>query len=376
MVTFSTPNMQPLTRTSSTSSSASPSPLLDQDFNRRPSLAPSLALTLVNQDQGTSQTTTAVPSRAASTDPFVRQGRTSKSSPVQGYRFGASSGDCNDADLGEQDITRSTTPDSDDLSSQDPERRGSSATENTLFTHSSPSPIKGAWSKTFGFTPLKKGHTVGDDDDDQQEKGQQEWNETMKTARSSTTRVDSVFHLGDGTPKEKGQVVKVTDVEKTASSSEIEDADAKATLHEDLKVDNKDLYEILEQEGLMLDSIRTDESPTRFVLIACPPDHLPDTTTSNPPPPAHPMPKTFSTAKKTVIVCLASWITILVCMCASGFSTGAHVIKDEFGLVELEGMEREDGFSAEWVWGTFGGLGLYLVSSARVDMSLGVRELT
>jgi hypothetical protein len=295
---------------------------------------------------------------------------------VRGYRFGASSDCGNDVDLGEQDITRSTTPDSDDLSSQDPERRGSSATDNTLFTPASPSPVKGGWSKTFGFTPLKKGHTVDDNDGDQHEKGQQEWNETMKTARSSTTRVDSIFHLGDGTPKEKGQAIKVTDVEKTACSSEIEDAATKPTLHQDLKVDNKDLYEILEQEGLTLDSIRTDESPTRFVLIACPPDHLPDTTISNPSPPAHPMPKTFSTAKKTVIVCLASWITILVCMCASGFSTGAHVIKDEFGLVELEGMEREDGYSGEWVWGTFGGLGLYLVSPGGVDLSSGVGELT
>jgi hypothetical protein len=28
----------------------------------------------------------------------------------------------------------------------------------------------------------------------------------------------------------------------------------------------------------------------------------------------------------------------------------------------LEGMEKESGHSNEWVWGTFGGLGLYLVS--------------
>jgi hypothetical protein len=181
MVTFAAPNMRALTPASSSSaSSSSSSSLPEDDFTRRPSLAPSLALTLVNQDQGASQTTTAVPSRVPSSDPYARRGPTSNSSPAQGYRFGSWSEQDINADLRVQDITRSSTPDSDDLSLQDPERRGSSATDKTLF---SPSPVKGAWSSSFGFTPLKKGHTGDDGDDVQQEKGQEEWNETMKSAR-------------------------------------------------------------------------------------------------------------------------------------------------------------------------------------------------
>ena len=195
-----------------------------------------------------------------------------------------------------------------------------------------------------------------------------------RTASSSMTKVDSFFetldsrksHLQAKSHVRSSEGEGDQDLEAGNKNKEAEGGtDKTKTLHQELQVDNVELYRVLEREGLMLDKIDVGDSmdvsdKPRFVLTASPPDHSPDADVEYAS--VHPMPKTFSTARKTVIVCLASWITILVCMCASGFSTGAHVIRDEFGLIELEGMEKESGHSNEWVWGTFGGLGLYLVS--------------
>jgi len=267
-----------------------------------------------------------------------------------GYRFGSRG----------EDVEPGTDDGDEEDHADDGPRRGSSATDKTLFSRSTTN-LNGTLK---GFSPLKKGspEDAGDNTG------------TMKTASSSMTKVDSFFDTV-GSKKDKQEVLEV-DLESGSDQGKGRDErdDASKTLHQELNVDNVELYRILETEGLILDKIDVDDTvapynPPRFVLVAAPPDHHVDGEYA----PVHPMPKTFSTARKTVIVCLASWITVLVCMCASGFSTGAHIIRDEFGLIELEGMEERSGHSSEWVWGTFGGLGLYLVSlgrsflSARVD---------
>lgn len=300
---------------------------------RRPSLAPSLACTLVNFDltPGSSQG----PSRAASTEPLGLQ----MTSIQAGYRFGSRREDEQRAEESDGD----NEDEDDEEHGEDGPRRGSSATDKTLFSGST-TDLNG---KLMGFSPLKKGS-----DDRVHHK--------IVTASSSATRLD-LFESGKCVEDWESQ----RDLENGPKDTKPEDQGK--TLHQQLKADNAELYRILEGEGLMLDKIHMNDAvsscdPARLVLVASPLDHQPDLPVGLPYTPARPMPKTFSTARKTVIVCLASWITVLVCMCASGFSTGAHVVRDEFGLVELEGMEKESGHSSEWVWGTFGGLGLYLVS--------------
>lgn len=295
-----------------------------------------------------------------------------------GYKFGnsqedggASDGDDND-DGGDNDVE-------DEEHDEDGPRRGSSATDKTLICTPGSSPNGKSMSMSMGFTPLKKGSDEDEDEDgkeDTTEKNGGMGTVRTRTASSSMTKVDSFFETLDSRKshlKAKSHVRSSEgegnqDLEAGNKNKEAEGGTDKAkTLHQELQVDNVELYRVLEREGLMLDKIDVGDSMevsdnTRFVLIASPPDHSPVIGVDLEYAPVHPMPKTFSTARKTVIVCLASWITILVCMCASGFSTGAHVIRDEFGLIELEGMEKESGHSNEWVWGTFGGLGLYLVS--------------
>jgi hypothetical protein len=343
---------------------------------RRPSLAPSLANTLVNFNLDPSTTTTAAatpgssvgPSRAGSTGPEgpwgVRMTRVKS-----GYKFGDSQedGSVSDADdVGGDDVE-------DEDHDEDGPRRGSSATDKTLICTPGSSP--NGKSMFMGFTPLKKGSGEDEGEDgkeDTTEKTGGMGTVRTRTASSSMTKVDSFFETLDSRKSQAKSRLRSSegegdqDLEAGKQSKGAEgDAVKTKTLHQELQVDNVELYRVLEREGLMLDKIDVGDAmevsdKPRFVLTASPPDHSPDADVEYAP--VHPMPKTFSTARKTVIVCLASWITILVCMCASGFSTGAHVIRDEFGLIELEGMEKESGHSNEWVWGTFGGLGLYLVS--------------
>jgi hypothetical protein len=286
-----------------------------------------------------------------------------------GYKFGDSQedGSVSDADdVGGDDVE-------DEDHDEDGPRRGSSATDKTLICTPGSSP--NGKSMFMGFTPLKKGSGEvedGDGKEDTKERTGGMGTVRTRTASSSMTKVDSFFETLDSRKSQAKSRLRSSegegdqDLEAGKQSKEAEgDAVKTKTLHQELQVDNVELYRVLEREGLMLDKIDVGDAmevsdKPRFVLTASPPDHSPDADVEYAP--VHPMPKTFSTARKTVIVCLASWITILVCMCASGFSTGAHVIRDEFGLIELEGMEKESGHSNEWVWGTFGGLGLYLVS--------------
>jgi hypothetical protein len=292
-----------------------------------------------------------------------------------GYKFGNSQEDGSVSDADDNDDEGDDVEDEEH--DEDGPRRGSSATDKTLICTPGSSPNGKSLSMSMGFTPLKKGSDEDEDEDGKEditEKNGGMGTVRTRTASSSMTKVDSFFETLDSRKSQAKSHMRSSegegdqDLEAGKKNMEAEGGtDKTKTLHQELQVDNVELYRVLEREGLMLDKIDVGDSMNvpdkpRFVLIASPPDHSPVIGVDLEYVPVHPMPKTFSTARKTVIVCLASWITILVCMCASGFSTGAHVIRDEFGLIELEGMEKESGHSNEWVWGTFGGLGLYLVS--------------
>jgi hypothetical protein len=231
-------------------------------------------------------------------------------------------------------------------------RRGSAATDITLFT-----PITSR-SGLSPMTPLTELNKAKEND------LSTSWNHT---ASSSRTRVDIPYEKTDGLqakPEENEKQHVITTDKEQGRKPEITSTDQ---VHEKLKSGHPELYNLLEQEGLLGLEWREMTSPTSYL-----PSRLILLPSPNPSPRSEQiaMPMNFSTTKKTITVVLASWITILVCMAASGFSTGAHKVRDEFGLIELEGMEGEDGSDGGWIWGTFGGLGLYLVCPPPGSMQM------